>query len=112
MMNDSLPRPCGWRILVKIPEVKEVTKGGIQLPPSMIDNEKILTMFAEVVALGPLAYTRNDMIGGEPWCDPGDTVLISKYAGTRILVDGEEWRCLNDDEVQAVIPDLSRVKRA
>lgn len=112
MMNDSLPRPCGWRILVKIPEVKEVTKGGIQLPPSMIDNEKILTMFAEVVALGPLAYTRNDMIAGEPWCDPGDTVLISKYAGTRILVDGEEMRVCNDDEIQAVIPDPSRVKRA
>jgi co-chaperonin GroES (HSP10) len=52
------------------------------------------------------------MIASEPWCDPGDTVLISKYAGTRILVDGDEYRVINDDEVQAVIPDPSAVRRA
>jgi chaperonin GroES len=112
MMNDSLPRPCGWRILVKVPEVAEKTKGGIILADMTKDNETILTMFAEVVRIGPLAYTRNDMLAGEPWCDPGDTVLISKYAGTRILVDGVEHKILNDDEIQAVIPDPSRVKRA
>lgn len=112
MMNNSLPRPSGWRILVEVPEVEEVTKGGIIRPDIIRENEKILTVFAKVVALGPLAYTRNDMIAAEPWCDPGDIVLVSKYAGTRILVNGVEHRVLNDDEVQAVVPDPSIVRRA
>jgi chaperonin GroES len=108
----GLPEPCGWRVLVRIPEVIIKTEGGIYLPESLRDAEKILTVFAVVERLGPLAYTRNDMIASEPWCDPGDTVLISKYAGTRILVDGDEYRVINDDEVQAVIPDPSAVRRA
>lgn len=112
MTNDTLPRPSGWRVLVEIPEVEEVTKGGIIRPDIIRENEKILTVFATVKRLGPLAYTRPDMIAAEPWCDEGDTVLISKYAGTRILVNGVEHRVINDDEIQAVIPDPAAVRRA
>jgi chaperonin GroES len=112
MTTNTLPIPSGWRILVEIPEVEEKTKGGIIRPDLFRENEKILTVFAKVKRLGPLAYTRNDMIGAEPWCNEGDTVLISKYAGTRILVNDVEHRVINDDEIQAVIPDPTAVRRA
>lgn len=109
---DPLPRPSGWRILVEVPKVEEVTKGGIIRPEINRDNEQILTAFAVVRRIGPLAYTRPDMIAADPWCGEGDTVLISKYAGTRILVNGVEHRVINDDEVQAVITDPAAVRRA
>src|SRR3954471_8832740 len=87
-----LPEPSGWRILVRIPEVVEKTTGGILLPDAMRDSEKILTMFAVVQDSGPVAYLRPDLLAADAWCEPGDTVLISKYAGTRIAIEGEEFR--------------------
>lgn len=111
MRNETPIRPTAWRVSVMVPDVEEVTKGGIIRPDLVRDNEKILNVFAKVVELGPLAYKRNDMIQAGPWCKPGDTVLISKYAGSRVLVDGVEHRIINDDEVQAVVDYPERVRR-
>ena len=38
-----------------------------------------------------------------PWCKATDWVLITKYAGSRIRIDGGELRIVNDDEILAVI---------
>lgn len=111
MKNEPALKPTAWRVSVSVPDVEEVTKGGIIRPDLVRDNEKILTVFAQVVELGPLAYKRPDMIQAGPWCKPGDTVLISKYAGSRILVDGVEHRVINDDEIQAVVTAPDRVRR-
>lgn len=122
MTTTDLPQPSGWRILLEIPEVEEKTKGGIILSAQTRDNEKILTFMGVVTLMGPLCYTRDDMAGvmvdiknprapAEPWCKIGDTVLVSKYAGTKVIVRGKEYRLINDDEVQAVVPDPSIVKR-
>lgn len=110
----ALPvHPTGWRVLVKTPKPVEKTAGGIIIPTKVQDEEKILTMFGEVVELGPVAYkNRPDVDFGGPWCKEGDAVLLSKYAGTKIEIDGEQYRIINDDEVQGVVNDTSRVKRA
>lgn len=108
---EDLPQPTGWRILLGMPEPEEETKHGIIIPKMVQDNEKILTFMGKVVLMGPLCYQRDDMKHAEPWCKIGDTVLLSKYAGTKMIVDGREYRLLNDDEVQAVLPVPSIVKR-
>lgn len=107
---EDLPQPTGWRILLEMPEPEEQTKSGLFIPKMVQDNEKILTFMGKVVLMGPLCYTRDDM-KGEPWCKVGDMVLLSKYAGTKMIVNEKEYRLLNDDEVQAVLPNPSIVKR-
>lgn len=109
---EDLPQPTGWRILLEMPEPEEETKHGIIIPKMVQDNEKILTFMGKVVLMGPACYVdREDVKFGGRWCEPGDTVLLSKYAGTKMIVDGREYRILNDDEVQAKIPNPSIVKR-
>lgn len=114
MTTTDLPQPSGWRILLEIPEVEEKTKGGIILAAQTRDNEKILTFMGTVALMGPLCFTKEEhLIDGKvyKWCREGDTVLVSKYAGTKVIVRGKEYRLINDDEVQAVVPDPSIVKR-
>jgi hypothetical protein len=40
-----------------------------------------------------------------PWCKPGDWVLIGRYSGSRIQIEGGEIKLLNDDEIIATVPD-------
>lgn len=111
MSTETAVHPCGWRLLIRVPVIQEKSPGGIIIPDQVKDLERVMTMFGEVMELGPLAFTRGDM-GGFKWCCIGDLVLLNKYAGARIMIDGVEHRLINDDEVQAVISDLNRVKRA
>jgi len=100
------PRPIGWRVLVRPLPISEKTSGGIILTEQVHDDMQRTQTLARVLALGPMAYTRNDM-GGEPWCNVGDTVLIGKFSGLRIKYGDVKLALLNDDQVMAVIPDPS-----
>lgn len=112
-MTSNHPVPCGYRILVELPKVEEKTKGGIITVAAHQDAQRHLAMMAKVVAFGPEAYqTSKDRTFGEAWCAIGDTVMFSKYAGSRMMIDGVEFRLINDDEVQAVVPDPSAIKAA
>ena len=39
------------------------------------------------------------------WCKKNDWIIIAKYAGSRVSIDGGELRIINDDEVLAVVED-------
>jgi chaperonin GroES len=86
-------KPLGDRILVEPVEEKEVKKGGIIIP----DTAKEI-----VVALGT---GKTDDNGKKvPFeVKKGDRVLVSKYGGTEIKLDGKEYRILSSDDVLAVI---------
>lgn len=99
------PAPAGWRILLKIQDIPEVTSGGIVLPDSVRDVAGQAAQVAQVMSLGEEAYTGERIKG--VWCQKGDWVLISKFAGVRVDVCGEEYRIINDDEVIAVTIDPS-----
>jgi co-chaperonin GroES (HSP10) len=65
-----------------------------------------------VLALGNLAYQDEDKFPFKiPWCQVGDTVIIRQYSGTRITIDGQEHRLINDDTVEAVCYEPERVER-
>ena len=61
------------------------------------------------MAVGPDAYGPPKFASA--WCQPGDWVVFRSYAGTRLKVDGEEYRLINDDTVEAVVPDPNSVER-
>jgi chaperonin GroES len=91
-------RPLGDRILVKQIEEKEVVKGGIIIP----DSAKEKPQEAKVVAVGAGKLDDNGKrIPIE--LKKGDKVLISKYGGTEIKVDGETYQILREDDVLAIL---------
>jgi chaperonin GroES len=91
-------KPLGDRVLVEPAEEKEVKKGGIIIP----DSAKEKPMEGIVVALGT---GKTDDNGKKVAFEvkKGDRVLISKYGGTEIKIDGKEMKILNSDDILAVI---------
>ena len=91
-------KPIGDRILVEAVEEKELKKGGIIIP----DTAKEKPMESRIVALGT---GKTDDNGKKvPFeMKKGDHVLVNKYGGTEIKLDGREYKILNSDDVLAVI---------
>jgi chaperonin GroES len=91
-------KPLGDRVLVELVEEKEVRKGGIIIP----DAAKEKPTEAHVVALGT---GKTDDQGKKVAFEvkKGDRVLISKYGGTDVKVEGKEYKLLNSDDILAII---------
>jgi chaperonin GroES len=90
-------RPLGGRVLVKPCEEEERTPGGIILP----DTAKEKPQEGVVVAVGPGKLLEN----GERRpvaVKVGDVVIFSKYAGTEVKIDGEEYLIVDEDSLLAV----------
>ena len=114
MTNKSdLPKPCGWRILICVADLQEKTAGGILLPEIAKHNERNLSSIGQIVAVGDLAWRRPDLGVEHPWAAEGDWVVFGRYAGSRIEVEGREYRLMNDEEILAVITEdmKDKVKR-
>lgn len=91
-------QPLGDRVLVKAVEEQETTRGGIIIP----DSAKEKPQEAEVVALGT-GKTDDDGKKVPFEVSVGDIVLTSKYGGTEIKIDGEEYKILNASDILAVM---------
>jgi len=93
-------RPIGDRILVEPIEEKEQNgkKGGIIIP----DTAKEKPMESMVVAVGA-GKTGDDGKKILLEVKKGDRVLVSKYGGTEIKLNGKEYRIFNGDDVLAII---------
>lgn len=91
-------KPLGDRVLVEPVEEKEVKKGGIIIP----DSAKEKPMEGLVRALGT---GKTDDNGKKvPFeVKVNDRVLISKYGGTEIKIDGREYKILGADDILAVL---------
>ena len=91
-------QPLSDRVLVQLIEEKEVKKGGIIIP----DTAKEKPQEAKVIALGTgklddegkkVAFT----------VKVGDTVLISKYGGTEVKLDGTSYMIMREDDILGII---------
>jgi chaperonin GroES len=91
-------KPLGDRVLVEPQEEKEVKKGGIIIP----DSAKEKPTEAVVRALGT-GKTDDDGKKVPIEVKVGDRVLISKYGGTEIKIEGKEYKLLNSDDILAVL---------
>jgi chaperonin GroES len=90
--------PLYDRVLLKRIEEKEVKRGSIIIP----DTAKEKPQEAEVIACGKGKMTDDGKIIPLT-VKAGDKVLIGKYAGTEVTIDGEEHIILREDEILAVI---------
>ena len=91
-------KPLGDRVLVQPLEEKETKKGGIIIP----DTAKEKPQEGEVVALGTGKRDDDGKII-EFTVKKGDRVLISKYGGTEIKVDGESYLIMREDDILGII---------
>jgi len=94
-------RPLHDRVLAKRIEKNEEVRGGIFIP----DTAKEKPQEATVTAVGPGKLVADD--GGDRRrpldLKAGDHVLIGKYSGSEIRIDGEDFMILREDDVLAVL---------
>ena len=102
---EKLPAPVGWRMVLFPLRLKEKTKGGLLLTDETVGQSQITTNICKVLKMGDLCYKDEAKFPTGPWCKEGDWVLITRYAGSRIRIDGGELRIINDDEILAKVDD-------
>jgi len=90
-------KPLGDRVVIKMVEVEETTKSGIVLPGSAKEKPQV----AEIVAVGPGGIVDGKEVKME--VKVGDKVIISKYSGTEVKVDNEEYTILRQSDILAVV---------
>ena len=92
-------KPLEDRVVVTLNEQEQTTASGLVIP----DTAKEKPQQGTVVAVGP--GKRSEQTGEQVQLDlsEGDTVLFSKYGGTEVKVDGEEYLILSARDVLAVI---------
>ena len=102
---DKVPNPTGYRITLFPLKLDSKTKSGIILTDDTVQESQLTTNICKVLKVGPDAYKDKEKFPTGPWCKQDDWVLITRYAGSRIRIDGGELRIINDDEILAVIDD-------
>ncbi|RTZ90048.1 MAG: co-chaperone GroES [Deltaproteobacteria bacterium] len=91
-------RPLQDRVIVKRLEEEEKTKGGIIIP----DTAKEKPQQGEIIAAGK-GKVRDDGKVSPLDVKVGDKVLFSKYAGTEVKIEGEEYLIMREDDILGVI---------
>ena len=90
-------KPLSDRVLIKMEEAEETTKSGIVLAGSAKEKPKI----ADVIAVGP-----GGVVDGKEVVmnvKVGDRVITSKYSGTEVKIDGEEYTIVRQSDILAVV---------
>ena len=108
----QLPKPVGYRLLIALPMVEETYDSGLLKAGETRHAEQILSMMGAVIDMGEQAYADKERFPVGPWCKIGDFVMFRPNSGTRFKVNGQEYRLLNDDSIEAVVPDPRGVTRA
>ena len=90
-------KPLADRVVIKMVETEETTKSGIVLPGTAKEKPQI----AEIVAVGPGGVVEGKDVVME--VAVGDRVIVSKYAGTEVKLDGEEYTILRQSDILAKV---------
>ena len=90
-------KPLADRVIIKMVEAEETTKSGIILTGSAKEKPEV----AEVIAVGP-----GGMVDGKEvvmTVKVGDKVITSKYSGTQVKVEGEEYTIVRQGDILAIV---------
>ncbi len=71
-----------------------------------------MSIMGLVMDMGEQAYSDEERFPTGAWCKQGDYVMFRANTGTRFMVNGLEYRLMNDDSIEAVIADPAGIKRA
>ena len=105
MINPSGLKPLGRAVLIE-PKTPENLSTVIAIPDSAKDRMQMAEQQAIVIEVGPMDWDDED----EPRAKPGDTVLVTKYAGFMAQgpLDGKVYRLVNDRDLFCGITDKER----
>ena len=98
-----LPKPVGYRMLIRPWSGEKKTKGGIILSDTTHEMIEMTTVVGLVIMMGERCYKDEKKFPGGPWCKEGQFVIYGRYAGSRFKTKYGEHRILNDDEIIATI---------
>ena len=90
-------KPLGDRVVLKFCEAEETTKSGIILTSAAQEKQQI----AEVLAVGPGGIVDGKEVKME--VKLGDKVILSKYSGTEVKIDGEELVVVRQNDILAIV---------
>ena len=90
-------KPLGDRVVIKNLEAEETTKGGIILT----NSAKEKPVMAEVIAVGPGGNVDGKEVS--MYVTVGQKVIYSKYAGTEVKMDGEEFIIVKQGDILAIV---------
>ena len=90
-------KPLADRVVIKMMEAEETTRGGIILAASAQEKPQV----AEIVAVGPGGVVDGKEV--KMYLKVGDKVLLSKYAGTEVKLDGEDYTILRQSDILAIV---------
>ena len=91
--------PLADRVILKMVEVEETTKGGIILTGTAKEKPSV----AEVISVGPGGNVEGKEIA--MYVKVGDKVLITRYGGTEVKLDGVEYTIVRQNDILAVVED-------
>jgi chaperonin GroES len=90
-------KPLADRVIVKMVEAEETTKSGLILTGAAKEKPEV----AEVISVGP-----GGLVDGKEvvmTVKPGDKIIASKYAGTQVKIDGEEYTIVRQADILAIV---------
>ena len=90
-------KPLFDRVVLKATEVEETTQSGFILTSASQEKPQ----FSEVVAVGPGGMVDGNEV--KMYVNVGDKVIIAKYAGTEVKLDGEEYSIVRQSDILATI---------
>jgi chaperonin GroES len=90
-------KPLADRVVIKLIEAEETTKSGIILAGSAKEKPQV----AEVIAVGPGGIVDGKDV--EMYVEVGDRVLTSKYSGTEVKIDAEEYTIVRQSDILAIV---------
>ena len=90
-------KPVADRVLIKMVEGEETTPSGIILSSSAKEKPQI----AKVIAVGPGGNIEGNYI--EMYINVGDKVIVSKYSGTEVKYEGEEYLIVKQSDILAIV---------
>lgn len=93
-------QPMGDRLVVKPMQSEEKTKSGIYLP----DTAKEKPQEGKVIAVGPGRMAEDGKTRITPDVEVGDIVIYTKYGGSEIKIDGEEFIIMRESDILAKKP--------
>lgn len=90
-------KPLADRVIIKMLEAEETTKGGLILTGSAKEKPEV----AEIIEVGP-----GGLVDGKEVTmvvTKGQKVILSKYAGTEVKIDGEEYTIVRQSDILAIV---------
>jgi len=110
-MEARIPTPVGYHVLVMMPTIEKTFGDSAIIKADKTQHEEsIMSMIGAVVDMGEQAYKDEDRFPNGPWCEVGDYVMFRRNSGTRFKIDGQEYRLMNDDSIEAVVKDPQGVE--